>query len=69
MTIAKSSDPRDQVAFLGIRLSIWGVLIVLAGAAVGAALSGSLYGPATTFGAIFGLMMAAPIKSFLRRKK
>lgn len=58
-----SNNPKAHSgSFLGVRVSIWKVVAVLAGAGSGALISGHVYSDETTFGAIIGLLIGESLQ-------
>jgi hypothetical protein len=54
---------------LGVRSSIWQVVVVVTGAGIGALISGHSYGDLTTFGAIVGLLLGSAPAAVRRYRK
>lgn len=60
-------ETKRPLSIWGIRLSIWEVLIVVGCAGIGAALSRTTYGSATTIGAAVGVLLSLGISAYVRR--
>ena len=57
----------DSPTLLGVRASIWKVIVVVASAAIGALISGQVYGDYTVAGAIAGLFLGESLVSSKRK--
>jgi hypothetical protein len=65
----KADDAETSVSLLGVRISIWGIVIVMACGAIGAFVGRSLYSSEAVFGAFAGVLLGPGMLSWLVRRK
>lgn len=64
-----TDDAETAVSWLGVRLPIWGVVIVMVCGVIGALVGRSVYSSEAVFGAFAGVLLEPGLLSWLVRKK
>lgn len=64
----KTRETKYPTSYLGIRISIWEVVCVIAFGAVGALSEGTVYGDACVFGAFFGALIATSLMRWVVKR-